>query len=368
MRKIQSQKGFSLLELSIVLTIGLFVSALALEDKATEYAKEKVKTEAHHAVKYAQGVADFLSVNPNAAAAVNTGSAWLKDKAICGIAVASGTYAHLPCLFPDTLGLGLGAPKVTIDDTGPISTAVINFGTIDTSLHVTPGLAAADLANYANAITEDNLNSYINFVKEDPNPGAPVGNVVANIDMINNNIYLRTDGTGFMSGKLKMQDTAITAHDDWAIIGTDSTGSLNSAAKSSVSSANFNDVYIRSEGVWLSETHQLALDAFDLATEAKAQSDESLRFVTVASHGDVINKPTCSAGLTPQFFSAQANVVTDTVNPQPLSGLEAWAIDNGASWTVQLRAFDPSAGGGTGAWVDVDSTRGSATIFIKCSS
>lgn len=365
-RQLKKQQGFSLLELSIAMSILFFLSALFLEDKAIKVAEEKAKEAAVDASVFAGAVADFLSVNPNAPAAVNNGVDWLKDAASCGGA-ATAARPYLPCTFPDTLNIGLGAPVTTIDDTGPASTANINFGIVDTSTYQEPAIVAADIVNYANRIHEENMDSYVTFIKEDP--ALPmVGSVTAQVDMTTNNIYLRTDGTGVMTGQLRMEDSALSAHDSWALVGMDSTGALNAAAGDPVASANLNDIYIRSVGVWASDIYDLAEDAFTLANESKDQSDQAVRFVTVASHGTVIVKPTCEAALTPQLFVMQSNVVTDPGSPQALSGLEAWAIDNGPDWTVQLKAFDASAGAGTGAWIDVDNARGNATIMVKCSS
>lgn len=364
-RKFKRQSGFLLLELMFVLTIVSFLSVLALKGKVQDYAKERAKDVATDVSKYSEAVADYLSINLNEPAAVKTGMAWLKDSGTCPGGTA--TRAYLPCTFPDSLGLGLGVPSVTIDDTGSVSTADIDFGTVDTSLYVEPHFVAADIIHYANASLNENLDSYVTFVKEDP--ALPMtGAVKATVDMAVSNIYLRTDGQGVMTGPTKMQDSAIAAHDNWSLIATDSSGVYNSNPRSQVSSANLNDVYIRSKGVWASDMYDLAQDAYEVANQAKSQSNESVRFVTVASHGDTVLKPTCDVGLTPQLFITQSNVVTNTASPQALSGLEAWAIDNGADWTLQLKAFDASAGGGTGAWVNVTSNLGNATIIVKCST
>ncbi|MFB2351242.1 hypothetical protein, partial [Priestia megaterium] len=85
--------------------------------------------------------------------------------------------------------------------------------------------------------------------------------------------FVRRDGNTIMTGPL------IGEHDSWTIIGRDSAGNENKAPQDPIASVNVNDIFVRSAGpidgatgepvgMWVSETHELAEEAYRLAVRA----------------------------------------------------------------------------------------------------
>lgn len=355
-------KGFSLVELSIVLFIVSFMFIQQQKDSIRDQRLSQYKQTGKQVTAYTQAVAAYMTNNaglirdPAYVGEVHNGLGWLQE-ASCG---GTSLVPYLSCNLSQ-LGHNLN-PLVTISPavgaTPP--SANINFGPAQRVAGTNDPLGASKIL-----ITVREQADVLNSGYIAPRPLiAPSATVIVDIDLTQVEIFVRTDGSTPLTivNELQANDTITVKADDWSLITADSTGGLNSAPASNVGSLNVNDIYLRSVGVWASDLYNLALENYATSNEAKLMAEESIRFETLVSHGDVINKPACPVGLVPQTFISLATGISELIDAKSIAAFETKADDTGATWTVVLRFLTSD-----GVWHNIDSTKGYATARVKCS-
>lgn len=358
--KMKKQRGFSLVELAVVLFIIAAVSLEAQKEVFQELRDAQYSQTGKQVTAYTQAVGSYMAANAvtlrdaGYAGEVQNGVAWLQD-ASCG-----GTAAQpfLSCNF-NALGSQLN-PTVTISAGPPHPSASITFGQArDDDGSIDPRGASKILQEVRKQAEVMN----VGYIQAQP-VAPPAANVTVNIDLTQPEIFVRADGSTPLTivNELQANDTITIRTDDWAVIAGDSAGNLNAAAGNNVGSMSVNDLYIRSIGGWASDVYNLALENYTTANEAKLMAEEATRFETLVAHGDTLTKPTCPTGLTPQAFISQATGISALVDARSISAFESRAIDTGATWTVVLRFLTSD-----GNWNNIDATLGYATARVKCS-
>lgn len=360
-RKMHAQRGFSLVELAIVLTIGAIITAIALQSKTKEAVIGNAASSAHYAVMYAKAVADYTSINQSAISDGDTytGTEWLKH-VDCGAGVGLDPEHHyLPCDFDATLRLGFGLSEPTVTYTvapGALPQGTIDFGQVDGSWSGVPAaVIAAEIINKANEQVTDNLSTYLSFNLPDDTMD---GSVIATVDRGTPYPFMRLDAPDPIVG------TLVSRQDGWALFTQDSTEANFVGEAQNRASINVNDVYVRSSnseaGAWVSDTHKIAENAYEKAEIAERLAKEAVRFETMASSGDPVLKPACDAGYIPQIFVSTGSFISPTNDE--LVGIDAYAIDNGASWTVVIEALSANNNG----WQNLLPSQGKIKVSTKC--
>jgi prepilin-type N-terminal cleavage/methylation domain-containing protein len=357
---IKRQKGFSLIELSIVVFIVSFMFFEAQKELVQEIRQKEYEQTGKQVTAYTQAVAAYMSANtvalrdPAFVGENHVGLGWLQD-ASCG---GTSPTAYLSCGITQ-IGNGL-SPTVTINPGPPYPSAQINFGNAQTDAGANDPLGAsrilAEVRNQADVMN-------VGYIVTQPLV-APSAAVRVNVDLTQAEVFVRADGSTPVTivNELQANDTITVTTDNWGVIAGDAAGNLNATPASNVGSISVNDVYIRSIGGWASDIYNLALENYTSANEARLMAEEAIRYETLVSNGDTITKPTCPAGMTPQAFISLATGISQLVDARSLTAFETRAVDNGATWTVVLRLLTSD-----GDWHNIDSTLGYATARVKCS-
>lgn len=97
---------------------------------------------------------------------------------------------------------------------------------------------------------------------------------------------------------------------------------------------------------------------FRLSGKNNTWASSAIQTAVIASHGAVVAKPTCPRGA-PAIYTAIANAAAD--NGGTLwSSVQTWAVDNGASWTVNIRVRTAIG------WVNPADGLGNILALVKC--
>jgi len=362
-----SNAGFALAELMLTMTVAAVFFAGAATFISKQRTEQAANEQAMWIAQYVNGLAAYMSiqgVTPPATLTVN-GTDWLKST-VCGGLQPPSDYL-LSCDIPTNFNgsYGMPAPSVTFDwsvPTGP--RADITFGSVRSG-----GLPSAKIA----ALLASSINSrlevdgYIHAsvfsidggIDPVANPGAFRASIIAaNLtgsitSSITSTVFVRRDGNTVMKGPL------VTEHDNWAMIARDEAGNENAAAQSNIASANVNDVYVRSNAAWASETHALAEEAYRLAVRTP-------QFMTEVPSATIIPQPSCPAGLTAQIFTYPVIFVggASTASTRFIAGIRT-PVDIVSAVTWRVRMFILYEG--SASWEEAPSDMGRISVTTRCS-
>jgi type II secretory pathway pseudopilin PulG len=117
----ESQRGFTLLELLLVLGLSMSALLLGFYDKQADMEQAKARQVGGFLYQYGNAVRAILAENPNISLGVKDGTAWLKNSS-CGGTLAVGKE-YLPCGFPaasalDPIKFGQLAFSTLVEATG----------------------------------------------------------------------------------------------------------------------------------------------------------------------------------------------------------------------------------------------------------
>jgi hypothetical protein len=141
------------------------------------------------------------------------------------------------------------------------------------------------------------------------------------------------------------------------MIARDGSGNENATPEDSTASLNFNDAFVRSSDVWVSEV-------YDLAEEAYALAARSPQFMSEVASNTVISKPNCPGSMTPLIYTYPVIFAggTDPGNPRLLGGIRKTVQDLGGSWRVRIFANYENGGG----WRQIPADMGRVSVTAKC--
>jgi prepilin-type N-terminal cleavage/methylation domain-containing protein len=222
---INAQKGFTLLEMILVISLMAGGTLLAFWDKQTNLQLQKAQQVGSYIYQYNNAVRNFLAKNPDIASGSRSGTAWLKNTS-CGGFLAIGSE-YLPCSFPiasvaTPIPFGRISFNTVIDATGVAPKRKLTATTITEpftlSRNGTPEVRSDLSAVAAIAAAAGGMTGY----KTDTSGGVtPYGAttdasfnsdpLTARITMVSSNradndIWLRTDGGNKMHASLAFED------------------------------------------------------------------------------------------------------------------------------------------------------------------
>lgn len=370
------QRGFTLAELTIsTLIASSLITGIAIFLKEQQDDRERT-LRASWMAQYVNGIAAYMAnQGTSAPAALNqAGTDWLKPIE-CGGNQPNNLF-FLSCNIPTNFNgdYGLAPPQVSFDWTEPRAPeADITFGPIlNAGGQPNPPAAAAFAEEINRRLRVDGYEHAGAFIVNPATAGGAAiaaelqnANLRAFVDAsIENTVFVRLDGNSIMRG------TLINENDSWAMIARDAAGNEVDLPTNPRSSINTNDMFVRAagqDGVWASETHELAEEAYRIAIRAPI-------FVTNVRSGQSITKPTCPAPLVEQISAVPAGFVGGPVanDPRFVAGVRTRVIENAATYDVFMDVlYDGQANfvqvgedveGGTG----VDPEMGLINVSIKC--
>lgn len=370
MSPLRKQAGFTAIEATIASMIVLAaISLLALS--LADYNDSRTRAgKSAWLAQYVNGITAYMAQQGATAPGVlnRNGTDWLKSIDCGGLQPADNFF--LPCNIPSNFNgsYGLGAPSVTFDwSVARAPSANITFGVIrGVDARADPAGAAA-LAEEINSRLEADGYQFAEAFIVDPATADPVvaanemaqANLRAFVDSaIESTTFVRLDGNSIMTGPL------LNHNDSWAMIARDENGVENAAPVSPTASVNANDVYVRSVDAWTSETHELAEEAYRIASRAPI-------FVSNVRSGTTIGKPTCPAPLVDRVSAVPAGFVggPEPNDPRFIAGARTRVVDNGATYTVWLDLlYDGESSFQTvAAPPSPQSDMGLINVTIKCS-
>jgi type II secretory pathway pseudopilin PulG len=360
MQKIRSKKqgGFTLVETLIsaviAVSIGVYLAGLfkdqAIDSTVDRYGKWMGS--------YLNALTGYMVQNPVAPAVlVRNGTDWLKPNT-CGGGfpeIDSFLSCNVPTNF--TSPFGLASPTVTFSYAAGLNpTANVVFGVVQDN-------GGADSVLASLFVKKINQQVTINQGYQNVDVFAATDNTLAELQsanlraVIDNNlaadIHLRLDGANSMTAPILSESTT------WAMIARDNAGTENILAEDPQSSVNVNDVFNRSSDAWLSETHNLAEEAYALAVRAP-------QFMSEVVHNTVIQKPNCPGTLSAQIFTDAPIFVggPNSGDARLISGVRTPVIDQGASWRVQLFTLYEDT---PATWQPVPPDMGRVKATVRCS-
>lgn len=367
--------GFALAELLLaaMMAATLFAAvAMVLQEQRQD---RTITERAGWMAQYVNAVAAYMAAQGATPPANLTqdGTDWLKSR------TCTGNPAHMPpdayflaCNVPtnfnqvyDLGATALGEPRVVFDwaTTPTAPTATIDFGTVQTGGEANAKIAAS-LAAEINRKLEADAYEFISAFTVDldavdlsdaaaVNAAVTSANLRAEIDTsIESTTFVRRDGNTVMTGPL------INENDNWSLIGRDSDGIENANPQDPIASANLNDLYIRASDTWLSETHELAEEAYRLAIRSPL-------LVASVRSGTTITKPGCPAPLTPEIIATPAGFLGgDTANTKLLAGVRTRVVNSAGSWRIWMDTSYDGSGGFTP--VPNNSDIGLIQVTVKC--
>jgi len=95
-----------------------------------------------------------------------------------------------------------------------------------------------------------------------------------------------------------------------------------------------------------------------LTGKGNAWASYAISDASVVASGTVVTKPTCPHG-TPQIYTSVVNAAADAAGTM-WSSVQTWAVDNGASWTVNMRVRTIAG------WVTPADGFGNVLALAKC--
>lgn len=351
----RQQGGYMLAEILVasVLAALLFAGFAYWFQRDTE--DKLYKYYGNYMASYVNAIASYLAAQGSTPPAILTrvGTDWLKSTA-CG-----GTYAPgselLSCDVPTNFNspFNLPAPTVTFNYAASPRADIVFGVTRDGALarDVTP---AAYLAQEINRRLETFGFQHASAFHALPNSSdITSANLRAVVDSsIQSTVFLRLDGESTMRAPILSRSST------WAMIARDDTGAENAAPRDPEASANVNDVFVRANDAWASETHDLAEEAYKLAVR-------SPQLMTEVASATLIPKPTCPAGFSQQIFTDPV-IFTGGTSPTAtrlLAGIRTPVENVSASqWRVRMYALYE---GGSG-WREVPHTMGRIKVQTRC--
>jgi prepilin-type N-terminal cleavage/methylation domain-containing protein len=204
----KKQSGFTLLELMLVLGLIAVGVMLEFESKQVEMQQMQARVAGGLLFEYNNAVRSWISSNPDANAATNVGSGWLKPTS-CG---GTSSVQYLRCSFPDSSTASpipqgrLALQSITaITGTAPNKRVTVTTTTspfLNTENVVRSdlsGLAAIVAAAGATSSSSPAMMATDGQVKSSPLTGAIT--MVASNNAAND-VWLRTDGSNTMNSNL----------------------------------------------------------------------------------------------------------------------------------------------------------------------
>ena len=88
-------------------------------------------------------------------------------------------------------------------------------------------------------------------------------------------------------------------------------------------------------------------------------NDQAVHTVSIQSSGDIVSKPTCYSGHSPQIYVAPA-AYSMNGTASPIGGVQTWAVDEGSAWQVNLLIYV-----GSGAYTP-SSEYGKILVMTNC--
>lgn len=357
LRSMNRQKGYLLFEVMIAgVAAASIMAGLAWYFKKDNEDKW-AKFYAQWMSAYVNGVASYMAQQGTTPPATLTqvGTDWLKSTT-CGGTTYGDADALLSCSVPTNFNtpFGLTAPSVTFDFSGS-PRADISFGIIRDGANNPDITMAAMLSQEINRRLDYFGYQHVSaFHALADSSDITSGHLRAVVDnQIQATVFLRLDGNSTMSAPV------VSHSPTWAMIARDQTGAENAAPKDSEASANLNDIYVRSNNAWASETHSLAEEAYRLAVR-------SPQLMTEVASGTTIPKPSCPSGLTPQIFTYPVIAVggANTANTRFLAGVRTPVENvNATTWRVRLwLLYEQSTG-----WSEAPSDMGRVSVTTRCS-
>lgn len=369
------QGGFTLMELAVVIAILTIGVTWALQNQVDDLEKTTAKGLGAQVAQYNQGVAAYVMAG-GPPGNMPAGAAWLKDAATC--AGGAGAAEYLPCEYPDTLNFGL-TPQTTIAAAGGTLTADTTVGAVQTRgaerRHLT--VLASTHAESVSAVNGA-LAAFVDYpVDTAPTPHVLHARVVSTGAGGGPEPYLRVDGTNQMLANLDVGgNDVVNANDVNAAgdlnAGNDVNAAGNLTAGNVVSGNQFvaltdmtspvyfdrDDVTFFLDPAGISTLNVVDANQFYDRIKARTLS-QSVQDATVTADSGVIGKPSCPAAEVPQIFVAPTMFSEDATG-NAIGAVQAWAIDNGADWTVRLRILTRNG------WVTPTAAYGKLLVLTKC--
>ena len=210
----KQNKGYTLIEVILVIGLISFMTILTFQEKAYEFKVNKAKEVGSLLFQYNSAVTSWISNNPGAPNATHVGSNWLKPTSCPG---GLSAVAYLPCSFPlaigsDPIAFGELALQSRVTTTGTAPNQVTQVVTQTTPFKVDNGKVDSGLAGVA-ALTAASAiggaNTPVVMASENSFKSNPM---TAAITMIASNnasadAWLRTDGSNTMNNKLTFNKT-----------------------------------------------------------------------------------------------------------------------------------------------------------------
>jgi hypothetical protein len=104
----------------------------------------------------------------------------------------------------------------------------------------------------------------------------------------------------------------------------------------------------------------LTAQDFVLSGQGNKKVSTGIYDAAMVASGTVVAKPTCPAGENPQIFLAPASF-SDNGTGGTMSSVQTWAVNNGATWTVNMQVQTEA---GT---ITPDAAHGAIQVLTKCS-
>jgi type II secretory pathway pseudopilin PulG len=363
----RKNSGFALAELMLTMLVAaIFFSGIAIYINGVRQ-EQAANTHAVWIAQYVNGLAAYMSAQGTTPPGLMTvsGTDWLKST-ICGGSQPVDAF-FLSCDVPTNFNraYGLGVPDVVFDWSTPTAPlANIDLGIVQDGAKPSAKVAAL-LSRGINERLEMDGYTHASIYSINPgiDPALDLAGFQASIaaarltgvinSSITSTVFIRRDGNTLIKGPL------VTAHDNWAMIALDETENENSLAQDSTASINANDLYIRANNAWASETHSLAEEAYRLAVR-------SPQFMSEVASDTLVPKPNCPAGLTAQVFTYPVIFVggSSTTDTRFIAGIRTPVSNASAiAWRVRMYILYE----GSASWEEVLSDMGRVSVTTRCS-
>lgn len=223
-----SQRGFTLLELLLVLGLSMSAMALGFYDKQADMEQAKARQIGGYLYQYGNAVRTVLAQDPTVSLGVKDGSAWLKNSS-CGGTLPAGKE-YLPCSFPaatalDPIKFGQLAFSTLVEATGSSPNRIVTSTTSVTPFSLSKGgvltprsdLAGISALTAASAMMVGAKGGAGAGIASPTTAFSPISYKASPLDAtINiiassspaNDIWLRTDGSNSMHATLNF-DSAL---------------------------------------------------------------------------------------------------------------------------------------------------------------
>jgi type II secretory pathway pseudopilin PulG len=398
-----AQRGFTLIEMSIVAGVAIFIGVMILQGFSTFMTYQNARATGVRVAQYNSAVASFINA---AGAAVPTGNyngvGWLQNAATC--AGATGAADFLPCGFNAFLGYGLQYnTRIDTNATDPAVPAgrvraVTTLGTPRIAAGGGPQMdfggaliRAAQAYVGISQLRAQNLVGLTSYrIDPDPIPGGANDLLIAQVDTsVNVDPWLRIDGSNSMQANLNVGgNDVVNARDVNANRDMNATNNVRAAsgraelwnngpegAVLTLRGANGQQVHVQNiNGTFRLVNHpwNAELMRVDQAANLTAGRDVwangnnwggdvrigntnvpgvgvmslsgTLQGTRILNNGDLFPKPTnCPPGTNPKIFAAAVQIDNDGT-AEPIGAIQTRADDWGGSWRVSAKITTPSGG------------------------